>query len=401
MKTKAKNTTLLTGLTMFKMFFGAGNIVFSLAIGQYAQSMNIWALLGLLITAVIVPFTGVIAMSLYNGDTRSFFDRAGKLPGFLFIVCILALIGPFGAMPRCLTLSYSAFQMLVPSTSLWLFGLIACVFIFICTVKKTRLMQILGYFFAPALLLLITIITVKGLWDAPPVGISDLSSSVAFAHGLKEGYNTLDLLPAFFFSSIVLDLLRRSHPEHFAGLGNERKLFKVMLKASAVGAFFMGAIYVGFSFLAAHYSPQLVGVKTEVLFNTLAWKVIGPLGGAFTCLCVLVSCIATTIALTAVCSDFLHKTIFKEKVDYRIGVVITLGIAYAFCFIGFSGIVSLLAPVLQICYPALIVLMVLNLSHKLFNFGRGARVAVPATFVGTLLIQNPSLPAKVLHFFVK
>src|SRR5579883_2746596 len=175
MKTKAKNTTLLTGLTMFKMFFGAGNIVFSLGIGLFAQSMNIWALLGLLITAVIVPFTGVMAMSLYNGDNRAFFDRAGRIPGFLFIVCILAVIGPFGAMPRCLTLSYSAFQMLVPQTSLWVFGLAACAFIFFCTVKKSRFMQILGYIFAPALLVLIAIIIAKGLWNAPAIQPSDLT----------------------------------------------------------------------------------------------------------------------------------------------------------------------------------------------------------------------------------
>jgi LIVCS family branched-chain amino acid:cation transporter len=225
MKTKTRSTTLMTGLTMFKMFFGAGNIVFSLAIGQYAQSMNIWALLGLLITAVIVPFTGVMAMSLYNGDNRAFFGRAGKVLGFLFIICILAVIGPFGAMPRCLTLSYSAFQMLIPQTSLWLFGLIACAFIFVCTVKKSRLMQILGYFFAPALLVLIAIIIAKGLWNAPAIQHSDLSAGAAFTHGLKEGYNTLDLLPAFFFSSIVLGLLKKGHPEHFDGEGNERKLF--------------------------------------------------------------------------------------------------------------------------------------------------------------------------------
>lgn len=401
MKTKTKSATLLTGLTMFKMFFGAGNIVFSLAIGQYAQDMNIWALLGLLITAVIVPFMGVVAMSLYNGDYRGFFARAGKLPGFLAALIILGLIGPFGAMPRCLTLSYSAFQMLVPQTSLWLFGIIACVFMFICTIKKNRLMQILGYFFAPALLVLVTIIIMKGLWHAPTIQESGLNAASAFSHGLQEGYNTLDLLPAFFFSSVILGLLKKTHPEHFEGTGNERKLFKVMLKASGVGAFLMGTIYIGFSFLAAHYSDQLVGVKPEVLFNTLAWKVIGPLGGAFTCICVLVSCLATTIALTAVFSDFVHKEICKERFDYRIWVIVTLGITFSFCFVGFSGIVKMLAPVLQICYPALIMLTLFNISHKMFNFGRGTRIVVPATFIGTLLIQNPTLPAKMLKLFIR
>ncbi len=400
MKAKTTNTALLTGLTMFKMFFGAGNIVFSLAVGQYAQSMNFWALCGLLITGIIVPFTGVMAMSLYHGDQRAFFGRAGKIPGFLVALFILVLIGPCGAMPRCLTLSHSALKMLLPETALWVFGLIACSFIYICTVRKNRLMQVLGYFFAPALLALTAIIIIKGLWNAPLIQPSDLTVGGAFTHGLQSGYNTLDLLPAFFFSSVVLDFLKKSHPEHFAEKCNERRLFKVMLKASGVGAFLLAGIYIGFSYLAAHYSPQIAGVKPEVLFNTLAWVVLGPLGGAFTCLCILVSCIATTIALTAVFSDFIHKEVFKERFDYRIGVAVTLVVSFFFCFFGFSGIVNMLAPILQICYPALIMLTLFNISHKVFNFGRGVRIAVPATFIGTFLLQNPTLPEKVMKLFI-
>ncbi len=401
MKLKAKNTTLLTGLAMFKMFFGAGNIVFSLAIGQFAQDQNIWALLGFLFTAVIVPFMGVIAMSLYKGDTRAFFERAGKLPGFLVALFILALIGPFGAIPRCLTLSYSTVKMLIPDLSMWMFSLGCCALIYLCTVKKNRLMQILGYFFAPALLLLIAIIIAKGLWEGPPIGHCDLGATTMFAHGLKEGYNTLDLLPAFFFSSIIVSMLKRAHPENFEGEGNERKLFKVMLKASGVGAALVGLIYVGFSFLAAKYAGNLVDVQSEILFSKLAWTVVGPYGGAFTCLCVLVSCLATSMALTAVFGEFIHKEVFKEKTDYRICLLVTVAIAFVFSFFGFSGIVKMLAPILQVCYPALILLTLLNISHKIFNFSRGARIAIPAAFLGTLLVQNPSLPAKLIKLFVR
>jgi len=401
MKIKTRGPTLLAGLAMFKMFFGAGNIVFSLAIGQFANDKNIWALLGLLITAVIVPFIGVIAMSLYKGDTREFFSRTGKVPGFLVVLVILALIGPFGAIPRCLTLSHSTVQMLLPNTPLWLFGLLACGFILFCTIKKNRLMQILGYFFAPALILLITIIVAKGLWGAPEMVHSDLTRGTAFTHGLLEGYNTLDLLPAFFFSSIVVSLLQKTKPEYFEGEGSERRIFKLMLKASGVGAFLIGSIYIGFSFLAAHYHQSLIGVKPEVLFSTLAWTILGPWGEAFTCLSVLVSCIATSIALTAVFGDFIHKEVFKEKFDYRIWHALTVAIAFAFCFLGFSGIVRMLAPVLQICYPALLMLTLLNICNKMFNFSRGAKIAVPATFVGTWLLQNPTLPAKMLKFFAR
>src|SRR3984893_3016927 len=105
MQNQGKSNTIATGLVMFTMFFGAGNVVFPLALGQYAQDKNFYAILGLLITAVGVPFLGLIAMTLFNGDYKSFFDRIGKIPGFIVAAVILGLIGPFGAIPRCVALS--------------------------------------------------------------------------------------------------------------------------------------------------------------------------------------------------------------------------------------------------------------------------------------------------------
>ena len=67
------SNTITTGLAMFSMLFGAGNIVFALAIGQYAQDKNLFAILGLLITAVGVPFLGLIAMTLFGGDYKKLF----------------------------------------------------------------------------------------------------------------------------------------------------------------------------------------------------------------------------------------------------------------------------------------------------------------------------------------
>src|ERR1700730_16757905 len=106
-----KSNTLATGLAMFSMFFGAGNIVFPLALGQIAQDKNFYAILGMLITAVGVPFLGLIAMTLFDGDYKRFFGRIGKVPGFIVAACIMGLIGPFGAIPRCIALSYSTAKM--------------------------------------------------------------------------------------------------------------------------------------------------------------------------------------------------------------------------------------------------------------------------------------------------
>jgi len=114
MKPKIQSNTLSTGLAMFSMFFGAGNVVFPLAMGQYAQDKNFFAILGLLITAVGVPFLGLMSMTLFDGDYRKFFGRIGKIPGFIIALAIMALIGPFGAMPRVIALSYSTAKNFFP-----------------------------------------------------------------------------------------------------------------------------------------------------------------------------------------------------------------------------------------------------------------------------------------------
>jgi len=99
MEVKSRTTVWATGFAMFSMFFGAGNVVFPLELGLGAQSQNIWAIAGLLITAVGVPFIGLISMTLFNGNYHHFFERIGKVPGFIVAALIMGLIGPFGALP--------------------------------------------------------------------------------------------------------------------------------------------------------------------------------------------------------------------------------------------------------------------------------------------------------------
>ena len=130
-----------TGLAMFSMFFGAGNVVFPLDLGRVAGTMNIYAVLGLLITAVLVPFAGLFAMLLFEGDYKEFFERMGKIPGFLIITFLMALIGPFMAIPRCVTLSYSTLKLYCPSVSLFYFSILACVLIFLLTEKRKKILD--------------------------------------------------------------------------------------------------------------------------------------------------------------------------------------------------------------------------------------------------------------------
>jgi branched-chain amino acid:cation transporter, LIVCS family len=152
MRTLFKFETLAIGLAMFSMFFGAGNVIFPLAVGQYAGDKSLIAMTGLIISAVMIPFAGMIAMILFNGDYKRFFGRLGWGPGFFLALMIMTLLGPLGSTPRCIALSYSTLKLLFPVLSPILFSLGACLFIFLFAIRKNRWMSLLGYVLTPMLL---------------------------------------------------------------------------------------------------------------------------------------------------------------------------------------------------------------------------------------------------------
>lgn len=381
MQNATRSNTIATGLAMFSMFFGAGNVVFPLAVGQYAQDNNIYAILGLLITAVGVPFAGLIAMTLFEGDYRSFFARMGVWPGFIICAIIMGLIGPFGALPRCIALSYSTASSYLPGISLPLFSALSCLIIFATTFRRNTIVDILGYVLTPFLLLSLSIIIIKGLLFSEKAPLSTLSPGTAFLEGLQQGYQTMDLLGAFFFASVVILCLKKDLPD--AQMSNSGLIMKLTLRASVIGAFLLCVVYIGFSYLASFHSTDLLNVKAEDLISEIATRVLGDQAGIIVSIAVALACLTTAIALCSVFAEYLHEDITAYKVDYKICLIITLLITYFISILNFTVIIGLLAPILQVCYPALITLSFFNILYKLFDV-KLIRTPVYAVFLATL-----------------
>ncbi|MEC7840328.1 MAG: branched-chain amino acid transport system II carrier protein [Chlamydiota bacterium] len=366
MKALFQSKTVSTGLAMFAMFFGAGNVVFPLALGQYAQDKNFFAILGLSLSAIAVPFAGLIAMILFNGNYKAFFGRIGKVPGFIVALFIMCLIGPFGAIPRCIALSYSTMSMFLPPMSLPIFSIASCFLILLFTIKPSKILDVLGLVLTPFLLFSLGVIIVVGLVTSTPPEATAASNMTVFISGLMEGYHTMDLLGAFFFSAVVISCLQKDlHP---TAKEDYKQITVMSLKASAIGAFLLGLIYVGFSYVSAYNSEQLSGVGKDLLLGTIALNTLGPYAGIVTSIAVALACLTTAIALASVFAEFLNRDIFRDKINYTTSLIITLVTTFFISTLNFTGIVNTLGPILAICYPALILLSILNLAYKLYNF---------------------------------
>lgn len=382
MQHSERSNTIATGLAMFSMFFGAGNVVFPLALGQYAQDKNFFAILGLLISAVGVPFIGLISMTLFNGNYKAFFGRIGTIPGFLVAAIIMGLIGPFGAIPRCITLSYSTIQLYLPEMPLMAFSVAACVLIFLLTFRRNNIIEILGYVLTPVLLGSLAIIIVKGLIDSPAAPEAHYTNAEIFWKGLTEGYQTMDLLGAFFFSSVVLACLERD--VDVAQSKNYKKVIRLALMASAIGAFLLSLTYIGFSYTSAFNSAALTTFPKDALAGQIAILVLGPYASIVASVAVALACLTTAIALSAVFAEFLHTDITFGKINYEISLVITLVLSFIVSTLSFSGIAQFLLPILHVCYPALIVLSVLNIFYKLHHF-KPVKIPVFGVFALSLI----------------
>lgn len=364
MLSSSSSRVVSTGLAMFSMFFGAGNVVFPLVVGQKAGDQTFFALLGLLITAVGVPFLGLLAILLFQGNYQKFFARSGKIPGFIVAAAIMLLIGPFGGLPRCIALSYSTMKLSWPLFSFGIFSLISCIVIFLCTFKKNRMLGVLGYFLTPLLLISLTVVVVVGLMTGTSASISTFSPSQSFWHGFMEGYNTMDLLASFFFSAIIYNTLRQDlRGDHTPE--QEKEIFKISLKASFIGGALLSLIYVGFCLVSSYHASALEVTDQGEILGALTLKILGPYAGLVASATIALACLTTAIALAAVFAEFLQHSIFQDRISYIQALLITLAAGYAVSLLEFTGIVSLLAPMLQVAYPALIAFTIFNIYSRL------------------------------------
>ncbi len=361
------------------MFFGSGNLVFPLVVGQMSEGHFTLAALGILLTGVLVPFLGILVMLLFNGSSSDFFGRLGKPATFWFPLFALSLMGPFGVLARCITVAHGAFKLLTPSLSLWQFSLISCAVIFLLTIRKNRIVPLLGSVLTPVLLLSLAAIAFFGLKSADLPTTVTGSAWSSFKNGILQGYQTMDLLAAFFFSAFVIKHLKDRQTE-------ETRSLSVFFKASLIGAGLLSLIYSVLVLLGAIYAPELAQVEPQEMLALVAEKAIGPLAAPIVCCAVVLACLTTAIVLASLFAEFLKKEVTKDRINLSTALITTLGIAFFTSILEFAGIARIIGPILEAIYPALIVLTVLGIFHKLWGW-RSIRLPFALAFLAKLLLR--------------
>lgn len=376
-------TTL--GLAIFSMLFGAGNIIYPIKAGVVSGNQNFFGIMGFLLTGVLLPVIGLVAMILFDGNYKNFFNRLGKIPGFIAILFCMFIIGPMIAMPRCITVPYEMILPFLPSyISLSLFSAIFTGITFLLTYKESKLLEILGNVISPILVASLTYVTIAGLWNAQAMVPQSMPTLSVFTQQFIYGFQTLDLLATLFFAYIILKILKANDPDN---KHSSKKLALLSLQGGLIGAFLLTLIYIGFSYLGAYYGNLIQPSMNEAaMFRVIALHVINTYGALVIIVAALMACFSTVAALATVFAEYLRNEIFNRKVGYIPCLIITLGITTSIANFGLTNILTYSLPFINMGYPIIIMIVACNLAYKLFGFS-WIKVPVAITTIGMIALE--------------
>jgi LIVCS family branched-chain amino acid:cation transporter len=367
---------------MFSMFFGSGNLVFPLLIGKEALHQYPVAILGLLVTAVLVPFLGLISIILFDGNYRTYFERLGKIPAFLLIAIILMLIGPFGVAPRCITVAYGGFNLIYPDLTITTFSFLFCLTIAALIWSRNRVVDIIGLFLTPFKLGGIVVLILFGLWYGEQPLENGLSAGESFKTAFFMGYQMMDLMAAFFFSSTIVYYLR----SHLSTGEDPKVLMKMSISASLIGALLLSLAYIGFVALGAKYAPHLQNANSEQLLVAIGGHALGYFAKPVIAIVLAIGCLATAVILSTLFTDFLTQDVTKERLKRPYAILITVAITFFVSLLGFSTIASILEGILYLAYPALIALAIMNIIGRLMPTNGSSRIRTQWVFWSVLSV---------------
>ena len=396
-----RKETVFVASMLFGMFFGAGNLIFPVSMGQLSGS-NMWqAAAGFLITGVGLPLLGVAALGISREDgLMGLSSRVGRRYG-KFFTCILYLtIGPFFAIPRCATVAYTVgVERIIPDSMqtavLAVFSLLFFAAVLFFSLRPGEILTWIGKVLNPLFLLFLGLLVIRALLS-PMGSISGAAPEGAYAagafyQGFLEGYNTMDALAGLAFGIIVVNVIRD------LGVENPGDAAKNTVRSGILSSVLMAVIYVLVTVVGAQsrgvFPPSSNGGEALAL---IAGHYFGPAGAVILAAAVTLACLKTAVGLITSCGETFQK-IFPKGPSYRKWAVLFSTLSFLLANLGLDAIVSWSKPVLLFLYPLAITLILLTLFGRLFgNDGRVYRWVTGFTAAAAAVDFINALPGQVL-----
>lgn len=374
------------GFMLFALFFGAGNLIFPVMLGQLAGE-HVWAAnAGFIVTGVGLPVLGVLALGFSGkSDLQSLASRVHPIYGIFFTCALYLAIGPLFAIPRTATVSYEIgikpfFGEDAGFLPLLIFSIIFFVVTLFFSLKSSKLVDVVGKVLTPILLISIAVLIVAVFLN--PMGEIQAPTETylenAFFKGFKEGYLTMDALAAFVFGIIIINTMKNK------GAVTKKEIMTSSLKVALIAGGLLAAIYTSLAYMGATSVSEL-GIQDNgaAILAAVSAHYFGSYGNVLLSIIVIAACLTTSIGLITSCAAYFNKLV--PSISYTRWAIIFTIFSTIIANFGLSTLISVSVPVLVTLYPLAICLLVLTFLHPLFK-GKKAVYQVSILLTGIVSV---------------
>ena len=373
---KKNKDILIIGFALFSMFFGAGNLIFPPFIGVTSGSNWLISFLGFIIADVGIILLSINAVAR-AGSFQNVVEKAGKKFGLYLEIIMMLCLGPILVIPRTAATTFEMSIMPITSSlnsavfSLLFFGLTL-----ILTIRPTKVMDIIGKFLTPVLLLALILLIGKGILS--PIGeLSNNNNEGLFVNGITQGYQTMDALGIGGVTALIITSFVNK------GYKDKKENISMTLKSALIAGIGLILVYGGLAYLGATVSTIYDASisQTELLVN-ITNHLLGKNGILLLGIIVAFACLTTAIGLTSVTAKY-FEDVSNKKLKYSHIVTFICVFSAIASNLGVDRIIAIAGPILTVIYPVSILLVVMSTFSKYF--------IKPAVFKGaayaTLLIS--------------
>lgn len=368
---------LIVGFALFALFFGAGNLILPPFLGFLAGSHWYLVALGFVISAVGLPLLGIFAHARLQGSMFSFAEKISPVFSLIFCMFIyiisVALPGPRTAAVTH-EIAIAPFFDISPLTTSIVYFLLVFVFV----IKRSTVINNIGKFLTPAILLLLLAIIISGFFtEYEPMGTK--VTELPILAGFFEGYQTFDAIAALLVGGVIIISVK------LKGYESPIEIRQIITTAAILAGLGLFLVYGGLIFNGALVNSEFpLDVTRTELLSGISFLNLGGVAQMSLAILVSLACFTTAVGIVTGTADFMAERIAKPKV-YSITVFLACVLGVVIGALSVNAIIEIALPVLLLIYPLTIVLILLNVMPSIFR----TKLIMTITVIATALFSLP------------
>ncbi|MGT2887719.1 branched-chain amino acid transport system II carrier protein [Streptococcus didelphis] len=398
----------LTGLLIFGVFFGAGNLIFPPALGV-ASGNHFWpAIFGFCLSGVGLAVLTLLVGTLTNGGFKQEMDtKFSPIFSLSFLVILYLTIGPLFAIPRTASVSFEVGLSPIVGNNpiaLAIFSFFFFLVAYLLAIRPNNIMNSVGKILTPVFAILILLLIVTGLakfgqLDSAPASAEYLNS--AFGSGVLAGYNTVDALAAVAFCLVATEALKSF------GFSNKKEYLSTIWVVGIVTSLAFSILYIGLAYLGNKF-PVPASVLADPSINKGAYvltqasyQLFGSFGRFFLSAMVILTCFTTTVGLIVSVAEFFDKHF--AFASYKVFTTIFTIIGFLIANLGLNTVITFSVPILTVLYPVVIVVVLIILINKALPLSkRGLSITIALVTLASILeVLAGLMPKSSIHQMVQ